>query len=93
MPGPRPFTQEMDDLLRRLLYENVPWEGISLRFARPISSCMDRARAIGARRLRVLTVVPDDVSDLRLPLPPGHPETWGLLTRGTCLEGTAYPTP
>lgn len=26
------------------------------------------------------------------PLPPGHPVTWGAITRGTCLEGSAYPT-
>ena len=26
----------------------------------------------------------------REPLPPGHPETWGLLTAGTSLAGEAY---
>jgi hypothetical protein len=26
----------------------------------------------------------------RLPLPPGHPLSWGLLTLGTVLEGSAY---
>lgn len=25
------------------------------------------------------------------PLPAGHPETWGLLTRGTVLDGTPWP--
>jgi hypothetical protein len=28
--------------------------------------------------------------DDRLALPPGHPLSWGLLTRGTILEGSAY---
>jgi hypothetical protein len=28
--------------------------------------------------------------DERLPLPPGHPVSWGLLTQGTVLEGAAY---
>lgn len=32
---------------------------------------------------------PDD----RPPLPPGHPETWGLITAGTCTAGTPYPFP
>ena len=24
-------------------------------------------------------------------LPAGHPTTWGLITKGTCLEGIPYP--
>ena len=28
--------------------------------------------------------------DDRLPLPTGHPLSWGLLTLGTLLEGSAY---
>jgi hypothetical protein len=28
--------------------------------------------------------------DDRLPLPPGHPLSWALLTLGTVLEGSAY---
>lgn len=24
------------------------------------------------------------------PLPAGHPESWGAITRGTCLEGEPY---
>lgn len=27
----------------------------------------------------------------RLPLPPGHPMTWGAIIRGTMLEGMPYP--
>lgn len=34
---------------------------------------------------------PADPTDLsRDPLPPGHPETWGAITAGTCLAGAAY---
>lgn len=29
----------------------------------------------------------------RPPKPAGHPETWGAITRGTCLEGSPYPFP
>lgn len=32
---------------------------------------------------------PDD----RPALPSGHPDTWGLITAGTCIEGAAYPFP
>ena len=31
-----------------------------------------------------------DAVDRRFALPAGHPRTWGLLTRGTCLEGAPY---
>lgn len=31
--------------------------------------------------------------DARQPLPAGHPDTWGLIIRGTCLEGTPWPGP
>lgn len=27
------------------------------------------------------------------PLPAGHPDTWGLIIRGTCLEGMPWPGP
>ena len=23
----------------------------------------------------------------------GHPTSWGVITKGTCLEGTVYPAP
>ena len=43
---------------------------------------------------RVMHVVrgrpgPDD----RPALPSGHPDTWGLITEGTCIEGAPYPFP
>jgi hypothetical protein len=31
--------------------------------------------------------------DERQPLPAGHPDTWGLITRGTCLDGMPWPGP
>jgi hypothetical protein len=34
--------------------------------------------------------LPTVAKDERLPLPSGHPVSWGLLTRGTLLEGSAY---
>lgn len=32
---------------------------------------------------------PDD----RPALPSGHPDSWGLITAGTCIEGAPYPFP
>ena len=47
-----------------------------------------------SRLRRIIYVVrgrpgPDD----RPALPSGHPDTWGLITVGTCIEGVPYPFP
>ncbi len=89
MPAAIDWTHR-DALLVWLRREKAGWEEISRQLGLPVSSCMDRARLIGARSpLTVITAV-DDTSDARQPLPPGHPITWGLLTRGTSLEGAPY---
>jgi hypothetical protein len=77
-----------DALLVWLRHERTGWDEIARRLGLPVSTCMDRARAIGARPPVVLTLLEEDVN--RPPLPPGHPTTWGLLTRGTILEGSPY---
>lgn len=84
------WTAARDSLLTRLRAECATWEVISDQLHLPISTCMDRARTIGAKRPMVISFVKEDVSDARQPLPPGHPTTWGLLTRGTVLEGVRY---
>lgn len=90
MPAAINWTN-LDDLLRRLRYERADWDAISRRLGLPVSTCMDRARAINARPPPpAFAGLKEDVSDSRQTLPPGHPTTWGLLTRGTILEGTPY---
>lgn len=36
---------------------------------------------------------PSERPDLRPPLPAGHPVSWEVLTRGTVLDGKAWPAP
>jgi hypothetical protein len=57
------------------------------------SQCAKLVRGPSSLR-RVVHVVrgrpgPDD----RPALPSGHPDTWGLITAGTCIEGAPYPFP
>ena len=91
MPSAIDWTQR-DGLLLWLRRESAGWDEISRQLGVPVSTCMDRARLIGAVRPERVVVVEDanDLSDARQPLPPGHPTTWGLLTRGTLLEGSPY---
>ena len=60
--------------------------GIAPVSARPVS-----AQAVTPRIVYVVRGRPGP--DDRPPLPPGHPDTWGLITAGTCTEGTPYPFP
>ena len=84
------WTDVRDRALRGMRHDRVSWDAIASTLGLPVSTCMDRARAIGARPALVVVLVEEDVSNMRLPLPPGHPTTWGLLTRGTVLEGSRY---
>ena len=46
--------------------------------------------------LDTLTDVPDNLTqgrNIRPPLPAGHPESWGAITRGTVLDGIPWPGP
>lgn len=95
MPAPMPFNDDQDATIRAYLADNLSWESLAARVGRPVSSCMDRARAIGARRVYAIVIVvrndvSDDVSDERQPLPAGDPFTWGAVTRGTVLDGVPY---
>jgi hypothetical protein len=87
------WTHAEDTTIRRMRSECAEWQTIARVIKRPIRTCMDRARTIGAQRgvpLIETVVRGPDVSDDRLPLPAGHPQTWTLLTVGTVLEGAAY---
>ena len=84
------WTDHQDNTLRHLRHDRASWETIANAIGRPVSTCMDRCRLIGARPPLVISIVAEDISNDRRPLPSGHPMTWGLLTRGTVLEGVQY---
>jgi len=55
--------------------------GPGLDFSSPNCRAGGRIEAVSFKRL---------TRDERLPLPTGHPLSWGVLTLGTLLEGSAY---
>ncbi len=86
------WDAERDERLRALRGAGMTWDGIAAMLGLGRNTVLERGRRIGARRpTPVRRAEPEDPG--RPPRPPGHPETWGLLTRGTLLEGTPYPFP
>lgn len=75
---------------------------LALEFNCCRSAVLDKERKLGIRRQKreargrtpvtksKYYAVPPFPRDEQ-PLPAGHPETWGLLTRGTVLDGTPWP--
>jgi hypothetical protein len=84
------WTDPADFRLRRMRLEGASWEAIAEALGVSPAAASARAERIGADRAsRVLAASEDPARD---PLPAGHPRTWGVLTQGTWLAGTRYPT-
>lgn len=91
MPTKLLWTDARDTCIRRLRAEGASWDTIAAAIQVSRWSAIERGRLIGARAPEKPEPPPADLA--REPLPAGHPLTWGLLTQGTVLEGTAYPWP
>ncbi len=87
------WTEELDGWLTQLREVGTTWDGIALAMGLGRNTVLERGRKIGARRLRLGPPrEPEEARD-RPARQAGHPQTWGLLTLGTVLEGEAYPYP
>jgi hypothetical protein len=86
------WTPELDGRLRELRAGGVTWDGIAAAMALGRNTVLERGRRIGARRLPPAPALAEEARD-RPPRQAGHPQTWGLLTAGTLLDGEAYPYP
>lgn len=85
------WTAPSDSRLHRMRLEGASWDAIAEALAVSPEAVRARAERIGATRTAAcLTVVEDPA---REPLPAGHSQAWGVLTQGTWLAGTRYPTP
>ncbi len=98
MPKTIAWTEAMDYEIRRLRAGNASWDIIAAALGISRWATSERGRAIGARVVRLKKIVSGQplakiVNPTRLALPAGHPLSWGLLTQGTLLHGTAYPPP
>lgn len=86
------WTPELDERLRGLRAAGTTWDGIAAALSLGRNTVLERGRKIGARRLPPLRLDAEELRD-RAARQAGHPQTWGLLTCGTVLDGEAYPFP
>jgi hypothetical protein len=87
------WTPDLDMRLRELRGAGTTWDGIAAAMGLGRNTVLERGRKIGARRVtRVPLCAVEEPRD-RPARQAGHPLTWGLLNKGTVLEGEAYPYP
>jgi hypothetical protein len=83
----------MDQRLTALRGSGESWDAIATTLGLTRWTTIERGRRLGARRLLPMMPQAPAEDPNRPPLPAGHPQTWGLLTRGTLLDGAPYPYP
>jgi hypothetical protein len=92
MPKKIVWTDAQDSRIKRMRAESASWDSIAVAVGVTRWTVIERGRRIGAR-LPPPDFEPAPEDPERLPLPPGHPDTWGAIIKGTALEGMPYPIP
>lgn len=87
------WTDHLDGRLLALRAGGCTWDEAALALGLGRNTVVERGRRLGARKLpkQAPAIVLEPLD--RPALPPGHPNSWGLLTAGTVLDGAAYPFP
>ncbi|MBX5455109.1 MAG: AsnC family protein [Acidobacteriia bacterium] len=109
MPQKIQWTKTADNLVTALRAEGQTWDAIAARLGVSRNSVLNRVKCLASPGFQLFSdtaaeprkkgveetaaTQEDDEKAERPPLPPGHPLAWGLLTRGTILEGLPYPLP
>ncbi|MGC9270166.1 AsnC family protein [Acidiphilium sp.] len=89
----RDWTDAADNTIRRMRADGATWAAIGDVLGLSRNTIIERGRRIQALGGPVPPRKPvrraeDDPN--REPLAAGHPISWGILTKGTVLEGVAY---
>lgn len=92
MPKKIEWTEGQDNNIKRMRAENASWDMIAAAIGVTRWTVIERGRRLGAR-LPPMDFEPPPEDPERMPLPPGHPDTWGAIIKETPLEGMAYPIP
>jgi len=92
MPKRIVWTEVQDMKIRRMRAERASWDNIAIAVGVTRWTVIERGRRLGAR-LPPHDFEPPAEDPERSPMPPGHPETWGVIIRGTSLDGMHYPIP
>jgi len=85
------WDASLDQTILALRWSGLTWEAIAAKMGLGRYTVVERGRKLGARR-RPHGVAVGESAD-RACRVAGHPETWGLLVKGTVLEGSPYPYP
>lgn len=95
MPVKMEWSAAQDAELRRLRAACVTWDEVAVRMGIGRNTGIERARRIGIQKRGAVQPPPPVVVEAidRRPRPAGHPDSWDAITRGTVLEGEAYPYP
>jgi hypothetical protein len=96
MPQRLNWTEAADQTIHQMRAKGATWAAIGTILGLSRNTIIERGRRIHAaggpsvipRPVRVPEEDPN-----RSPLYAGHPVSWGLLTKGTLLEGTPYVPP
>src|ERR1700742_4968326 len=86
------WTEVQDLKIKRMRAEDASWDSIALAVGVTRWTVIERGRRLGAR-LPPPDFEPRSEDPDRAPLPPGHFETWGIINKGSSLEGMPYPIP
>lgn len=92
MPKRIEWTAAQDTKIRQMRAANASWDSIAEAVGVTRWTAIERGRRLGARLSPPVGQQTTGDAD-RPPLPPGHPETWGVITKGMLLEGMPYPVP
>lgn len=90
MPKRIEWTEVQDLKIRRMRAESASWDSIAEAVGVTRWTAIERGRRLGARLPPPDFQPPPEDPD-RPALPPGHPETWGIINRGMSLEGFCTP--
>ena len=94
MPLPLHWSPQRDAIIRTMRQDGETWLAIGRVLGVSRWTAIARGRQIGA--VRPAAPLPPPVlrnPAWREPLPAGHPDSWGAITRGTALDGQRYPWP
>lgn len=89
----REWTAGQDDCIRVMRSVGATWQQIADVLKVPHQAVIDRGRAVLRAERGSVPREAEVAAEVRErgPLPAGHPVSWGILTRGTMLEGTKWP--
>lgn len=93
MPERREWTAAADATIRGMRADGATWAAIGQVLGLSRNTVIERGRRIhaaGGPAPAVRPKPPAEEDPNRGALPAGHPLTWGMLTRGTLLEGVRF---